>query len=103
MGVFRDAELAPERIVPAPIAGPGSRHHEGRSRRPSGCEPHALENSFWALPGQPQTEAPEAVVERVREAMLCALLEHLGPDGQAFRQEVHFALISKACGTCGRK
>ncbi|KRI00326.1 hypothetical protein [Curvibacter sp. PAE-UM] len=50
-----------------------------------------LRNSFWALLGQPATEAPEAVVERVRGAMLSALVEHLGPEGQELKQQVHFA------------
>ena len=42
-----------------------------------------LRNSFWALLGQPQIEAPEAVVERVRLAMRRAVEEHLGLDARA--------------------
>ncbi|MBI2747264.1 MAG: hypothetical protein HYX45_16980 [Burkholderiales bacterium] len=50
-----------------------------------------LRNSFWALLGQSETEAPEAVVERVRDAMLRALVEQLGQDAQELRQQVHLA------------
>ncbi len=42
-----------------------------------------LRHSFWALLGQPETEAPEAVVERVRLAMRRAVEEHLGLDAKA--------------------
>lgn len=48
-------------------------------------------NSFWALLGQPETEAPEVVVERVREAMLAVLGQQLGPHAQELKQQVHFA------------
>ncbi len=61
-----------------------------REVRPD-TNPMRLRNSFWALLGQSQTEAPEAVVERVRGAMLSALVEHLGPEGQELKQQVHFA------------
>lgn len=50
-----------------------------------------LSNSFWAFLGRPAAEAPEAVVERVRGAMLCALAEHLGQDGQELKQQVRYA------------
>lgn len=50
-----------------------------------------LRNSFWALLGQPETEAPEAVVERVRGAILQALVDQLGHDGGELRQQVHLS------------
>lgn len=50
-----------------------------------------LRNSFWALLGQAETEAPEAVVERIRVAMLAALARQLGQDAQELKQQVHFA------------
>lgn len=50
-----------------------------------------LRNSFWALLGQQETEAPEEVLERVRLAMHTALAEQLGHDGQELTQQVRFA------------
>ncbi len=50
-----------------------------------------LRNSFWALLGQSGTEAPAAVVERVREAIQVALAEQLGRDGKQLMHQVHYA------------
>jgi len=48
-------------------------------------------DSLWALLGQPETEASEAVVERVREAIQAALLEQLGEEGFEIKVRVRFA------------
>lgn len=50
-----------------------------------------LRDSFWTLRGPPETEAPGAVVERLRDAMQRALAEHLGPDGQELQRQVRRA------------
>jgi hypothetical protein len=51
-----------------------------------------LRNSFWALLGQQgEAEAPEAVLERVRDAIQAALFEQLGQDGVDLIVRVRFA------------
>lgn len=50
-----------------------------------------LMNSFWALLGQREPETPEAVVERVREAIDAVLREQLGEEGFALKVRVCFA------------
>ncbi len=50
-----------------------------------------LRNSFWFLWGQQDIDAPEAVVECLRDAMQRALSEHLGPEGRELRRYVHLA------------
>lgn len=50
-----------------------------------------LRNSFWSLLGQPEAEAPEVVLERVRQAMQAALYEQLGQEGLELMLRVRFA------------
>lgn len=50
-----------------------------------------LRQSFWALLGPQPTEAPGAVVERVRLAMRCAVEEHLGRDAEALQHQLEYA------------
>lgn len=50
-----------------------------------------LRQSFWALLGQQDTEAPTVVLERVRLAMRCAVEEHLGRDAEVLQQQLEYA------------
>lgn len=50
-----------------------------------------LRPSFWALLGPQETEAPRAVLERVRLAMRCAVEEHLDQDAEALQQRLEYA------------
>lgn len=50
-----------------------------------------LRQSFWALLGQSESETPEAVLERVREAIQATLAEQLGREGQQLKHQVHYA------------
>ena len=50
-----------------------------------------LRQSFWALLGSQETEAPGAVVERVRLAMRCAVEEHLGRDAEPLQNQLEYA------------
>jgi hypothetical protein len=61
------------------------------ARRPEGSYRMRLRNSFWSLLGQAEAEAPEAVLERVRQAMAVALVEQLGQDGFEIMLRVRFA------------
>ena len=50
-----------------------------------------LRQSFWALLGSQETETPQAVLERVRLAMRCAVHEHLGDAAQALQHQMEYA------------
>lgn len=59
--------------------------------RLNGVNRMRLRDSFWALLGRSDTEPPEAVVERVREAIQAALVEQLGADGVDLIVRLRFA------------
>lgn len=50
-----------------------------------------LRNSFWAILGPQETETPQAVVERVRLAMRCAVQDHLGDEAEALQRQLEYA------------
>lgn len=50
-----------------------------------------LRHSFWALLAPSDTETPQAVLERVRLAMRCAVHEHLGREAEALQQRLAYA------------
>jgi hypothetical protein len=50
-----------------------------------------LRNSFWAMLGRNMSEPPDAVVERVRQAMLFAVDNHCLASGDAMENKISFA------------
>lgn len=50
-----------------------------------------LRDSLWALLGQERSEAPQAVVERIRQAMLFALDAHCPQEQMQIDMAIRFA------------
>jgi hypothetical protein len=50
-----------------------------------------LRNSFWSMLGRDTSEAPELVVERIRTAMLKALIQRRMEDHIALHMRIRFA------------
>ncbi len=51
-----------------------------------------LRNSFLAMLGRNLSQAPQAVVERVRVAMAEALAEHCSTDHEELDRRIHYAI-----------